>query len=381
MSKTKYKGVYYDEKHNSYYVNTTFKTKDGYSIKKCKRGFSTAKKANDWKLEFTVEAKNSTTINNKGRLTSILINYIEYRRNNMKPSSLKTLKNTLENHFIPNMPENIKDFKTQDILNLYHYVSNLKNKPRGKNHIISSFNNFIEWLDLTERISPSFAKKYKFVFVKFNVNEEPKSSYITLENYKAFLNTFDDAKNNHIMYKLLFNVLFFTGCRFGEVLALKFSKIDFDNSIITFDSQVTNISRLENIPYNAVVIGNNIEVPYTKTNSIKRVTIPRWLLNDLLLYRKKHETEYVFEYNSNIIDRATVRDVFKRHLVKAGLPEIRIHDLRHSHTTMLYDSGCDSKYVAERLGHSSEKTSLEVYKHLTKDKKQINDSIVENFSL
>jgi hypothetical protein len=92
---------------------------------------------------------------------------------------------TLQNHFLTNVPSNIEQLKINHIFSLYEYVCGLPNKTSGKNLIISVFNTFVEWLDLTEQISPSFAKKYKFVFVKFNVNEEPKSSYITLENYKA----------------------------------------------------------------------------------------------------------------------------------------------------------------------------------------------------
>jgi integrase len=87
------------------------------------------------------------------------------------------------------------------------------------------------------------------------------------------------------------------------------------------------------------------------------------------------------ESYDKIISKANARLVYRKHLKLAGLPDIKIHDLRHSHTTMLYDNGCDSKYVAERLGQICEQTSLRTYKHLTKEKKQMNDNIVNQFTL
>jgi integrase len=48
-----------------------------------------------------------------------------------------------------------------------------------------------------------------------------------------------------------------------------------------------------------------------------------------------------------------------------GLREIRFHDLRHTHATLLLEDGLDAKYVSERLGHDSVQTTLELYGHVT----------------
>lgn len=384
-NKTKYKGVYYDETHDTYYVNTTFTTVDGYSVKKCKRGFSTAKKANDWKNTFAVELKNNDTlITKKGKLDSILIYYIEYRKNSLKPTSLKRIKLTLKNHFLPNVPPNIEQLKSHHIFSLYEYVCNLPNKVSGKNLIISVFNSFIEWLDLTEQISTSFAKKFKVVFVPLKNTEETNNSFMVLEDYSKFISTFDTSDKLGKMYTLLFNTLFFTGARIGEVLALDFDDIDFDEGTISYTKQLQEVAQLETIPKNAVKVGSNIILPYTKTNTVKTVSIPDWLLNDFKEWREIQDNSYIFYVgtaNSKIIHKTSVRKIFKAHLKLADLPIIKIHDLRHSHTTMLFDSGCDAKYVAERLGHSSERTSKDIYNHLTRARKQMNDDIIKGFKI
>lgn len=378
MNKTKYKGVYYDDKHNSYYVNTTFKTKDGHSIKKCKRGFSTAKKANDWKLEFTVEAKNSNTINNKGSLERILINYIEFKKGSLKPTTTKSYYDILKVHFLPNMPDRLENFKIQDIFDLYKYVSELNTKNSTKNRIAFCIRNFLEWLELTEQIDSSFVKKFKVTFVPFG--HTPKStSYLTIEEFSKLIETLDEKEE---FYSVLFKLLFFTGGRIGEVLALNFSNIDFENGRVLLENQLLENDKLSSTPPNSIKFRNATIVPYTKTNSIKNVTIPSWLIEDLKSWRKKQtKSDYLFWTIDGIINRSSVRKKLNRHLELAGLHHIRVHDFRHSNTTLLYDSGCDAKYVAQRLGHISEMTSLEVYKHLTKNREQVNDDIIKGFKL
>lgn len=383
-NKTKYKGVYFDEVHNSYYVNTTFSTEDGRIVKKCKRGFATAKKANDWKNAFAIEVKTNASVNKKGRLESILILYIEYRKNSLKPTSLKRIKLTLKNHFLPNVPSNIEQLKINHIFSLYEYVCGLPNKTSGKNLIISVFNSFVEWLDLTEQISTSFAKKFKVVFVPLKNTEESNNSFMILEDYSKFISTFDTSKKLDKMYVLLFNTLFFTGARIGEVLALGFDDIDWNEGTISYNKQLQEIAQLETLPRNAVKIGTNAILPYTKTNTVKTVSIPDWLLEEFEEWREIQDSPYIFYIgtaNSKIIHKTSVRKIFKAHLKLADLPIIKIHDLRHSHTTMLFDSGCDAKYVAERLGHSSERTSKDIYNHLTRARKQMNDDIIKGFKI
>lgn len=69
--------------------------------------------------------------------------------------------------------------------------------------------------------------------------------------------------------------------------------------------------------------------------------------------------EALFEQGNNNLYRR-----FYRHAEKAGLPRIRIHDLRHSHASMLINKGIPPKVIQERLGHASIKVTLDVYSHL-----------------
>jgi integrase len=382
LNKTKYKGVYFDAKSNTYYVNTTFKDQDGRSIKKCKRGFATAKKANDWKISFAVELKNSSLKTTKGSFEILLDKYIMYRSSILKSSSLKAMRRSIEKNFLSIAPKDVENFRVNDVFTTYQYICSLNVKNIYKNQIISTIRNFFEWLDLTENISSNIYKKVKVVYICLKT-DECRNGFLTKEEFSLFVKTFDTSKYTENKFLMLFTLLFFTGARIGEALAVTFDDIDFENNQITFDKQLQKLITLENIPKGSTLVDNNVILPYTKANTIKTVSIPKWL-TEMLKTHHSEKRKFLFssvEDYDRILTKANARVVFQKHLKLAGLPLIKIHDLRHSHTTMLYESGCDSKYVSERLGHICEQTSLRTYKHLTKERKQINDDIVNQFSL
>ncbi len=66
--------------------------------------------------------------------------------------------------------------------------------------------------------------------------------------------------------------------------------------------------------------------------------------------------------------KSALEKEIKRVAEKTGLPNIRVHDLRHSHASMLIDMGFDILEISERLGHESAKTTLDTYSHLYPEK-------------
>ncbi len=67
----------------------------------------------------------------------------------------------------------------------------------------------------------------------------------------------------------------------------------------------------------------------------------------------------------NIMIPSELSRAIKRALKAANLPDIRFHDLRHSHATMLLKENVHSKVVSERLGHSKIQVTLDTYSHVT----------------
>ena len=93
LEKSKYKGVFLDPKTNKYCVQTTFKTKDGFYIKKCKRGFKTAKEANLWKNKTAIEISGSNidmTINQRTEVDVVIEKYIAFKSQKYKLNTNNT---------------------------------------------------------------------------------------------------------------------------------------------------------------------------------------------------------------------------------------------------------------------------------------------------
>ena len=114
----------------------------------------------------------------------------------------------------------------------------------------------------------------------------------------------------------------------------------------------------------------DILVKYTKTNSNRIVNLPKWLIKEIKEYHSqyvKHIKLEKEEYNDTIFPYKVVRinRILNKHLKNANLKHIKVHDLRHSYCTMLYENGADSKFVQKQLGHSSDRTSRDIYEHLT----------------
>ena len=77
------------------------------------------------------------------------------------------------------------------------------------------------------------------------------------------------------------------------------------------------------------------------------------------------QNDRIFYFTKHALDKE-----IKRISEKAGLPKIRVHDLRHSHASMLIDMGFDILEISERLGHESVKTTLDTYSHLYPSKQK-----------
>lgn len=171
---------------------------------------------------------------------------------------------------------------------------------------------------------------------------------------KEQLNTFLNAVRGH-RYFPIYVLLVYGGFREGEVLGIHVEDCDMDNRVINVRHTVVNLKG-----------GPVIATP--KTESSKRaVTLPTVAYEELKIHLEQLDRKQglIFTTRSGrpISPRNLVRH-FKSALVSAGLPEIRIHDLRHSHASLLLAAGVNPKVVQERLGHASITLTLQTYSHV-----------------
>ena len=124
--------------------------------------------------------------------------------------------------------------------------------------------------------------------------------------------------------------------------------IDFEENTITINKSYQRIA------------GEDI-VTEPKTPKSKRIiALPDFLCDELKEYISHiYDGERIFPFSKHILKRAMMRGCGK-----SGVKVIRIHDLRHSHASLLIELGFSPLLIAERLGHENIETTLNTYSHL-----------------
>lgn len=172
-------------------------------------------------------------------------------------------------------------------------------------------------------------------------------TFWTIDEYDKFLDTIEEGSR----YYVIFETLFWTGMRIGELLALTKGDIDFDNCKI-------NISKT----YYRTKKEDFITEPKTK-ESIRTVDIPEFLRDEIKEFCDK---KYGFPDDERLfpIVQEAIQHKIRNNAVKAGVRKIRVHDLRHSHASYLINQGVQPLIIKERLGHKDIKITLNTYGHL-----------------
>ena len=167
-------------------------------------------------------------------------------------------------------------------------------------------------------------------------------------------------------YYVYFATLLYTGLRRGELLALRWRNLDLGSGKL---SVVETAYKLGNGEY-------RIKEPKT-SQSRRTVILPSSLIELFKVYRFDQELlriqlgislnadDFVFiRPDGSPINPSAVTLAFRRIIKRAGLRDIRIHDLRHTHATLMLKAGIHPKVVSERLGHANIGITLDIYSHV-----------------
>jgi len=177
------------------------------------------------------------------------------------------------------------------------------------------------------------------------------------------------ASQGHRLEALFF-VALATGMRQGELLALKWQDVDLERGHLTVRATLQRNRG-----------GGFVLVPPKTKRSRRRVVLPTVAIQALIAHRKRQDIErqtlgmawdeqgFVF---TNRLGRPldgihVLRRALRPLLLRAGLPPIRFHDLRHTAATLLLIQGVNPKVVSEVLGHSNVSITLEIYSHVLPD--------------
>lgn len=162
---------------------------------------------------------------------------------------------------------------------------------------------------------------------------------------------------------MIYQMLFWLGCRVGELLALCYGDIDFQNGTVSITKTFYRRNKTD-----------YITAPKTESSN-RIVTMPNFLVKELKDYTNKVYELKAEERIFPITDRA-IQKRMKQKVEKLGLKSIRVHDLRHSHIAFLIEKGTQPLIISKRVGHDSVMTTMNIYGHLYPDKqKQLADML------
>lgn len=156
----------------------------------------------------------------------------------------------------------------------------------------------------------------------------------------------------------------YTGCRRGELLALQYKDIDFENSEISITKSLYHV-------------GDKAYIKAPKTDAGKRTVALLTPLKDVLLGRGVRD-EYIFNDGGRLITNRRFITLWSAYC-KGLQISITPHQLRHAYATRLYELGIDVKSAQMLLGHSDISTTQNIYTHISDIKRQADKQLLKNF--
>ncbi len=163
-------------------------------------------------------------------------------------------------------------------------------------------------------------------------------------------------------YRTLYLLVVHTGLRLGEVLALRWRDVDLQAGLLYVRRHVGRLRDGDRYVLR--------EGPPKSRHSYRTLDLPPSVVEALLAHPAGDDPQRDYVFRSRTggpMDPANLRAAFRRHLALAGLPEVRLHDLRHTHAALLIAANVHPRAIQARLGHGSITVTLGTYGHLMPD--------------
>ena len=305
-----------------------------------RRYFATRKEANAWEQKFI----NSISIGTGISFSNLVAAYYEYITPRIKETTLVIKKNIVDTKILPYFKnKTLKDITANDIAKWQGiilqscqsktYIKTINNQLSAIFNYAKKFYNLqINPLHITGSMGRRFSERMDFY---------------TVQEFHAFYN----AVNDRPISKVVFPLLFYSGMRVGELLALTQADFDYKNKTVSINKTYSRIKKKD-----------IITEPKTPT-SIRKIKLPAFIFDLLNEYISK-----LYDYSPSdrlfLVDRSTLYHEMIRGAKKANLKKIRVHDLRHSHASMLINQNYSPTLIQKRLGHNNVATTLQIYSHL-----------------
>lgn len=340
--------AYYDDARKTWYCQFYYTDWTGKKRKTKKRGFKLKREAEAYERNFKEKESKSCDM----LFSNFVEVYLDDMRTRLKGSTIDTKEVLIKKKVLPYFSNlKLSDIKASTIRkwqnelisytddNGKHYSDTYLKTINNQTSAI--FNYAVKYYSLPEnpcRIAGSMGKK-----------KAGEMLIWTLDEFNKFIECVDNPS-----FKLAFEILFWTGARVGECIALTPADI-LENKIISINKTYTRRN------------GEDVTYDPKTTKSCRKINIPDFLYNDICEYMGKlyglKSEDRIFYFTKSALNKA-----LPRYAEIAAVKRIRVHDLRHSHASLLIEMGQPILLISERLGHESIQTTLETYAHLYPNK-------------
>lgn len=337
-----------------------------------KGGFNTKKEANNYLRKAILDLENSKYLvvkkEKKNTYQEAYEEWLEIYRNNVKESTLHKTIVVFRDHILPKFGKYKIDLISINSLQkqAYEWHSKYKNYKKMINYTFAVFNyafrmGYISSNPKDKFIMPKKVQEQQDDDLKYYTREE----LITLFKYLE-----KDATNEWFTF---FRLLAYTGIRKGECLALTWNDIDFKNNTLTVNKTISvglNNKQIIQDPKSF----NSFRTISIDTNTM--TILKKWKTEQASMLLKfghnsmnKNQLIFSTASRNKMYTLSKPRTILKKVCDKNNFKFIHIHGFRHTHASLLFESGVTMESVKERLGHSDIQTTVNIYTHITQKNK------------
>ena len=367
-------------------ANSVYKTKDGrwvaqIVIGKSENGklkykrftsdkqYVVIEKMREFEQGFT-QIKNA----NKSYLSDFLTGYIfNVKKNVLKPSSFDREVRTgnLINKYIGNY--------TFEQLSATFIQTELINKLKDNNYSYSTIhkayvllNECLQYAVDTDKLEKNPCRLVKQPPKKmFDKKEIRWLSEDEIKLFKEQAVCKYKTGNDRYIYGLPISLIIYTGLRCGELAALKWSDIDFENKKIYIRKNIVTIYDYEDIERKTRKVNLQASTKTSEGRTIPLIKSAEDILNSIKSkYQEVNPDGFIINNSDKMVHVDTLSDSYTNIAKTAGIENpLGIHTLRHTFASLLIKKGVDIKIVSDILGHKDVSFTYNIYVHILEEQK------------
>ena len=333
-----------DKKTGKWLIQYRYTDWQGKRRKSTKRGFATKREAEEWLRNFLITQKADFDM----KFEDFWKMYCADMETRLREHTMRTKKYIVELKILPYFGnKRVNDITAADIRQWQNELIKMGYSPTYlktiNNQLSAIFNYAVRYYDLKSNPCAKAGSMGK--------SKAEEMDFWTGEEFRRFI---DSVMNKRLSY-MAFMTLYWTGMRLGELLALNPKDVDLKKRTISITKSYQRLGK------------KDVITPPKTPKSKRVITIPEFLAADIKDYM---DSLYDLQEDDRLfpITKYYLEHEMQRGIKESGVKRIRVHDLRHSHASMLIELGFSPLEIANRLGHEKVETTLNTYSHLYPNK-------------